>query len=179
MAAPTTSKPRTSSTSSLDIGAVRGKVASNPNLDPELIAKRIEEATAEPEVVKPSFSVPKELKGLEDLIFLGAGTKDVQFGDFTFQLATLTSKEQESIYKGSLTVQQEERGFYFKRSLVATALRKINGRFLSSYFESDTLDARLELVDNLQNSIFEGLYKELESLISDTSKSLTAENLKK
>ena len=167
------------SSSSLDIGAVRGKVASNPNLDPEVINKRMEEAAAEAEAAKPSFTVPKELKGLEDLIFLGAGTADVTFGDFTFQLATLSSKEQERIYKGSLSIKEDERFFYFKRCLVATALKKINGKAIASYFDEDSFEARLDLVDTLQNSVFEVLYKELETLIADTGRALTAENIKK
>lgn len=172
-----TTKQRTSS--QLDIGAVRGKMAQNPNLDTEVVNKRMEEAAAEAEAAKPSLSVPKELKGLEDLIFLGAGTTDVTFGDFTFQLATLSAKEQERIYKGSLSIKEDERFFYFKRCLVATSLKKINGKAMSSYFDDDTFEARLNLVDSLQNSVFEALYKELETLIADTGRALTAENIKK
>jgi hypothetical protein len=172
-----TTKSRASS--SLDIGAVRGKVASNPNLDPDLINKRMEEAAAETEAAKPSFSVPKELKGLEDLIFLGAGTKDVTLGDFTFQLATLSSKEQERIFKGSLLIPEDERLFFFKKRLLATAIKKINNRPLSSYLDADTYEARVLLIDGLQNIVFEHLFKGLETLISEMSDVLTAENLKK
>lgn len=171
--------PAKQRTSSIDISAVRGKAASNPNLHQDVINKRMEEAEAATEAAKPSFTVPKELKGLEDLIFLGAGTTDVTFGDFTFQLATLSAKEQERIYKGSLLIKEDERFFYFKRCLVATALKKINGKAIASYFEEDSLEARLNLVDTLQNSVFELLYKELETLIADTGRALTAENIKK
>lgn len=174
-----TSTTKSRASSSLDIGAVRGKVASNPNLDPDLINKRMEEAAAETEAAKQSFSVPKELKGLEDLIFLGAGTKDVTLGDFTFQLATLSSKEQERIFKGSLLIPEDERFFFFKKGLLATAIKKINGKSLSAYLETDTHETRVALVDGLQNSVFEHLFKQLELLISETADILTAENLKK
>lgn len=173
-----------------DIGAVRAKVAANPNLDPELVAKRMQEFDSGPKEqvlsedgTKKTFgSVPKELKGLEDLIFLGAGTKDITFGDFTFQVATLSAKEQEIIFRSSLSIKEEkEKYIFYKKALLASSIRRINGRPLASYFDEDSFsfESKIALVETFQSNLFELLFEELEKLISDTGKLLTAENLKK
>lgn len=99
-------KPGSKVVASHDIGSVRGKALSNPNLDPDLINKRFEESQEE-EVV--STKVPKELKGLEDLIFLGANNRSITLGDFTFTLSTLSTKEQEVVFKNALKFSEQER----------------------------------------------------------------------
>lgn len=173
-------KPSSKVVASHDIGAVRGKVTSNPNLDPDLINKRFEEADAENSVKKQTiYSVPKELKGLENLVFLGANTRDVALGEFTFTLTTISAKEQEAIFKKALTIPEQERILFFKKGVLASSLRKINGRPLSSYLEEDTFDAKVELVETLQQSVFDFLFEQLDEITSEAGKLLTAENLKK
>jgi hypothetical protein len=109
-------KPGSKVVASHDIGAVRGKATSNPNLDPELINKRFEEAETESAVKKQTlYSVPKELKGLENLIFLGANTRDVVLGEFTFTLTTISAREQEVIFKKALEIIEQERVLFFKK----------------------------------------------------------------
>jgi len=173
-------KPGSKVVASHDIGAVRGKVTSNPNLDPDLINKRFEEAESESETKKQiSYSVPKELKGLENLVFLGANTRDIQLGEFSFTLSTLSAKEQEVIFKSALDISEQERILFFKKGVLASSIKKINGRPLSSYLEEDTFKARLELVETLQQSVFDLLFEKLDEITSEAGKLLTAENLKK
>lgn len=173
-------KPVSKVVPSHDIGAVRGKIAGNPNLDPEIINKRFEQAdTDNAEVEAASSSIPKGLRGLEDLIFLGAARKDVSIGDFEFQLTTLSNREQDMIFKEALSLSEKERLMFFKKGILALSIKKINKRLLSSYLEEDTFEERLNLVGGLQQSIFEYLFNEIESMIAESSKLLTAENLKK
>ena len=173
-------KPGSKVVASHDIGAVRGKVTSNPNLDPDLINKRFEKAEEESETKKQiSYSVPKELKGLENLIFLGANTRDIQLGEFSFTLSTLSAKQQEIIFKSALDISEQERILFFKKGVLASSIKRINGRPLSSYLEEDTFQARLELVETLQQSVFDLLFEELDEITSEAGKILTAENLKK
>jgi hypothetical protein len=173
-------KPGSKVVASHDIGAVRGKATSNPNLDPELINKRFEEAETESAVKKQTlYSVPKELKGLENLIFLGANTRDVVLGEFTFTLTTISAREQEVIFKKALEIIEQERVLFFKKGVLASSLRKINGKSLSAYLEEDTFEARLELVETLQQSVFDHLFNQLDEITSEAGKLLTAENLKK
>jgi hypothetical protein len=173
-------KPGSRVVASHDIGAVRGKVGSNPNLDPDLINKRFEEAEAEAaEKSKVTYSVPKELRGLENLIFLGANTKDVHLGDFTFTLTTISAREQEVIFKNALDIPEQQRVLFFKKGVLASSIKKINGKALSVYLEEDSFEARLDLVESLQQSVFDLLFKQLDEITSEAEKLLTAENLKK
>ena len=173
-------KPVSKVVPSHDIGAVRGKIAGNPNLDPDVINKRFEQAdTDNAEAEAESSSIPKGLRGLEDLIFLGAARKDVSIGDFEFQLTTLSNREQDMIFKEALSLSEKERLMFFKKGILALSIKKINKRLLSSYLKEDTFEERLNLVGGLQQSIFEYLFNEIESMIAESSKLLTAENLKK
>lgn len=175
-------KPGSKVVPSHDIGAVRGKIAGNPNLDPDVVNKRFEQADTDidnAETESASSSIPKGLRGLEDLIFLGAARKDVSIGDFEFQLTTLSNREQNMIFKEALSLSEKERLMFFKKGILALSIKKINKRLLSSYLEEDTFYARLDLVEGLQQSIFEFLFNEIESMIAESSKLLTAENLKK
>lgn len=163
-----------------DIGAVRGKVASNQNLNPDLINKRFEEAEEASESErKAAYTVPKELKGLENLVFLGANVRDISLGDFTFTISTISAREQETIFKRALDVPEQERVFFFKKGVLASCLRKINGRPLSSYLEEDSFEGRLSLIETLQQSVFDLLFENLDQITSEAGKLLTAENLKK
>ena len=173
-------KPGSKVVPSHDIGAVRGKIAGNPNLDPDVVNKRFEQADTEHEEKDFTASlVPKELRGLEDLIFLGSAKKDVSIGDFEFQMTTLSNREQETIFKEALSLSEKERLMFFKKGILALSIKKINKRLLSSYLEEDTFEARLNLVEGLQQSVFEFLFNEIDSMISESSALLTAENLKK
>lgn len=163
-----------------DIGSPRTKVVSGPNLDPELIAKRIADAeAANSESEQEHYVVPEGLRGLEDLIFLGASTKDVILGTFTFSLATITAKEQEQVFKYSLLLNEAERVLFFKKGVLALSIKKINGRNLSSYLEEDTFQARISVIESMQQSVYDKLFAELDEITTEAGKLLTAENIKK
>lgn len=169
-------KPGSKVVASHDISAVKSKITSNPNLDPDIINKRMEEAEEEK---KSAFAVPKELKGLEDLIFLGANVKDIKLGNFTFTISTLTAKEQDEIFRAAIRLPEEERLVFFKKGILALSIKKINGRDFSSYLEEDSFQSRLDVVIGLQQSVFDLLFAEIEKLTDEASKLLTVENLKK
>ena len=169
-------RPGSKVVSSHDIGSVKNAVSSNPNLDPDLINKRFEEAE---EAQKKSSSVPKELKGLEDLIFLGSSTRDVQLGDFTFTLGTLSAREQDEIFRESIRLPEVERVFFFKKAILACSIKKINGKNMSSYIVESDITSKINLVMSLQQSVFDYLFSEVDKLTEETSKSLTEDNLKK
>jgi hypothetical protein len=159
-----------------DIGSVRQKLASNPNLSQDLISKRMEQAEEESQ---PISSVPKELKGLEDLVFLGSKTTSLNIGSFQFSLKTISLKDQETILKNALSVPEEERIFFFKKGLVALSLDKINGKKLDLYFEEDTFEARMNLVQSLQQSVFDILFEKIDEITTTAKEDIKVENLKK
>jgi hypothetical protein len=169
-------RPGSKVVSSHDISSVKNAVSSNPNLDPNLINKRFEEAE---EAQKKSSSIPRELKGLEDLIFLGASTRDVQIGDFTFTLGTLSAREQDEIFREAIKLPETERVFFFKKAILACSIKKINGKNMSSYIDDVDINSRINVVMSLQQSVFDYLFSEVDKLTEETSKSLTEDNLKK
>ncbi len=169
-------RPGSKVVSSHDISSVKNAVSSNPNLDPNLINKRFEEAE---EAQKKSSSIPRELKGLEDLIFLGASTRDVQIGDFTFTLGTLSAREQDEIFREAIKLPETERVFFFKKAILACSIKKINGKNMSSYIDDADINSRINVVMSLQQSVFDYLFSEVDKLTEETSKSLTEDNLKK
>lgn len=169
-------KPGSKVVASHDIGALKGKMTSNPNLDPDLINKRMEEAETQKSVVT---STPKELKGLEDLIFLGANTREVKLGDFIFTISTLNAREQEEIFKVAIKFPEQERVMFFKKGILSFSIKKINGKNLSAYLDEDSFEGRLNLIMSMQQSVYDILFSEIEKLTDESSKLLTAENLKK
>ncbi len=169
-------RPGSKVVSSHDISSVKNAVSSNPNLDPNLINKRFEEAE---EAQKKSSSIPRELRGLEDLIFLGASTRDVQIGDFTFTLGTLSAREQDEIFREAIKLPETERVFFFKKAILACSIKKINGKNMSSYIDDVDINSRINVVMSLQQSVFDYLFSEVDKLTEETSKSLTEDNLKK
>jgi len=169
-------KPGSKVVASHDIGSIKGKLASNPNLDSNLINKRMEEAEAQDNSPR---TVPKELKGLEDLVFLGANTKEVKLGDFTFMISTLNAREQEEIFKAAIRLPDEERLIFFKKGILCFSIKKINGKNLSAYLHEDSFEERLNIVMSMQQSVYDILFSEVEKLTDESSKLLTAENLKK
>ena len=168
-------KPGSKVVAAHDIGAVKGKISANPNLDPELINKRMAEAEEKSETI----NIPKELRGLEDLVFLGANTKDLKIGDFTFTIGTLSAKEQDDIFKSALKMPEEERLVFFKKGIISFGIKKINGKAFSFYLDEDSLEDRLSIIMSLQQSIYDLLFTEIEKLTDESSKLLTVENLKK
>jgi hypothetical protein len=165
-------RPGSKVVSSHDISSVKNAVSSDPNL----INKRFEEAE---EAQKKSSSIPRELKGLEDLIFLGASTRDVQIGDFTFTLGTLSAREQDEIFREAIKLPETERVFFFKKAILACSIKKINGKNMSSYIDDVDINSRINVVMSLQQSVFDYLFSEVDKLTEETSKSLTEDNLKK
>lgn len=162
--------------SSADFGALRDKIQENKRLTPEAL----NEAFKEKEPEKEEFeSTPLELKGLEDLVFLGAATKELKIGNFSFILKTLTSKEQEEIFKEALKIKESDRVLFFKKASIAMSILKINGKDLESYLKEGSFSEKLELVEKLQNSVFEMIFEALSELITESQNSLKVENLKK
>jgi hypothetical protein len=163
-----------------DLIAAKGKIDSNPNLDADVVNKRIKEAEeAESKKKVASLSVPKELKGLENLIFLGRNTRDVEVGDYVFTISTISSKEQDVIFKKALELSEEDRSIFFKKALLASSLRKINGKSIELYLEEGSFEEKLELVGELQITVFDFLMFHFEEITSEAVKLLKVENLKK
>jgi hypothetical protein len=168
-------KPGSKVVASHDIGAVKNKVSANPNLDPDLINKRMAEA----EEKNQTPNISRELKGLEDLVFLGANVKEIRIGDFAFTIGTLSAKEQDDIFRTAIKMPEEERLVFFKKGIICFGIKKINGKEFSFYLEEDSLEDRLNIIMSLQQSVYDLLFSEIEKLTDESSKLLTVENLKK
>jgi hypothetical protein len=108
---------------------------------------------------------------IELLLNMTVLTEEVTLGKVKFILRTLKAGEVKEI----LSVINPLRGSYefeleMKRQMLARSLVKINDSEVESFLDSDTLDARLELVDSLESSVFTGLFLGYEKLQNNSEK---------
>ena len=106
---------------------------------------------------------------IEMLTNISRMTKDVTIDGNVYSLRTLRSKElQEAIaasvkFDGSINLTFETR-----KQFLARGLYKIAGTEISDFLNDDSLEARLEFFDYLEESIISRLYGEFQKLTSES-----------
>jgi len=113
-------------------------------------------------------------KALEQLIFIGKLTEEVEIGGAKFEISTLTNKENNQIVRMMYNFSEAADLFTLRILTLANAVRKINGITLDDIdiegdFESD-FHKRISIIDNLQISVVSTLYEAYEKLSGEEEK---------
>lgn len=121
-------------------------------------------------------------KALEDLIFIGRYTKEVELGGHKFELGTLTHRENNDIVAELMTLGEAADLFTVRVLTLAFALRKIDGVTLNDMpidmeFE-DNLQKRMTIIDYLQLGVVERLHKAYEEMVGESESAVFGENVK-
>jgi hypothetical protein len=139
-------------------------------------------------VVQPQQNERAEVKSksmLEDLIFLGRTSRNVEIGGFDFELSTLTQQESTSLMKNLFQLSGDGSDVFLMRSMtMAYAIRSVNGVPLEDVplpgdqvYET-AYKKRLAVIDNMQRTIVEKLHDEYVDLSEKTEEALDGEDLK-
>jgi hypothetical protein len=147
------------------------------------------ESGPEPQPVQEPVQAPKstlaeeERKKLDDLIFLGKVSKEVELAGHRFELATLTHKEHTALMRELAKVSETANLFVIRAYTLAFALKRLDGVGLDDIkiegeFESP-FAKRLDLIDNMQLRVIERLFEEYSALSDESDKIVTSDNLKK
>lgn len=109
-------------------------------------------------------------KRIEMLTGIGRLNKDVVLEDRTFSLRTLKAKETKDASMAILKCDtQLEAGFESRRQQVARAIYQIDGREIDLVLGNDSLEIRLEFIDNLEESVLGKLFDEFAALKTESS----------
>lgn len=116
-------------------------------------------------------------KRIELISGIGRLTKDVPIDGMTFSLRTLKSKEtQEAAITGELQQYKVESAFETRRQFVARALYKIDGNDLFLIIGDDSIESRLNFVDELDESVITHLFNEFDGLRLEAAKKYSIKN---
>jgi len=110
---------------------------------------------------------------LENLIFMGRATKEVEIMGHKFELSTMTHREHSQVVKMMYSFGDAADLFTIRILTLANALRSvddvdINEIHIDGEFESD-YHRRMSIVDNIQLAIVSKLHDEYEQLVEDSN----------
>lgn len=102
---------------------------------------------------------------IEALLGMTVLTEEVSFGKVSFILKTLRTNETRQALKAVLDFKDSlEFDLELKRQFLARAIIKVNDLDLDLFMGSNTFEARLEFVDNLENSLQIALFNAYDRL---------------
>lgn len=110
--------------------------------------------------------VNKEAKSRFDILLgIARGTKDVVVDNITFSLRTLKSYESIDALSAAIAAKNafEEMGSVRSRTL-AYAIYKIDGVDSDRVFQTTSIDAKAEIIDNMSDAVVNYLFNEYNSL---------------
>jgi hypothetical protein len=123
------------------------------------------------------------MKSLRDLIFLGRIERSVEINGFLFKLTTLSVQEQKDVVFKLIKIPEENRIFNAKIVSLAFAVKSINLIPLDQIdvdgnFE-DLNDKKINIMQELQVSVINKLYKIYEEMITESEYEVNIEEIKK
>ena len=123
------------------------------------------------------------MKSLKDLIFLGRIERSVEINGFLFKLTTLSVQEQKDVVFKLIKIPEENRIFNAKIVSLAFAVKSINLTPLDQIdvdgnFE-DLNDKKINIMQELQVSVINKLYKIYEEMITESEYEVNIEEIKK
>jgi hypothetical protein len=139
----------------------------------------------EPVQASKSLLVEEERKKLDDLIFLGKVSKEVDLAGHRFEVATLTHKEHTALMAelSEFAKASEASLFVIRAYTMAFVLKRIDGVRIDDIKTEgefkNPFAKRLDLIDNMQLRVIEKLYEEYSVLSDESDKIVTSDNLKK
>ena len=118
-----------------------------------------------------SKSSSKPVKAeLKDLVLFGKVVEEFSIGGYTFEVSTLSGKEQKFLVRKLLKLDSEERLMNVKEFTLAAAIKTINGVPLYEVYndEEEGLSKEqksIEVVSNFQSNLIERLFDKYEELV--------------
>ncbi len=145
--------------------------------DDELInlEKQVNEARRNKISGKEKLSLPAKSR-IEAL--LGARqTKDVSVDDQSYTLQTLKGKEQRQVILAATQFDATiEFPFELRKQVLGRALKSVNGIDLGLFLGNESLEAKLEFIEELDDIISNRLYDEYLGLVSETKQKYNIKN---
>jgi len=133
-------------------------------------------------VVKPKADAESQKK-LENLIFMGKYSKEVEVAGHKFEFCTLTHRENNEIVVKLMSVGEAADIFIVRALTLAHTIKKIDGVSLDTFdiegeFEN-ALARRTAIIDQMQLSLVERLYATYEELVKESSEVVYGDKIKK
>jgi hypothetical protein len=152
-----------------DAARIRGAV----NNMPEGVAKAVDKVRELNEnAVKQKEDKPIP-EGLKNLVLLGKEVEDVVFGEYTFKIATLSSKQQKDILKRFFFLSNEDKLANLKIQTLSEAIVSVNQIPLEElYVGDDDLDVsskKFEVISQLQANIVDKIFEKFDALNKRTN----------
>lgn len=126
-----------------------------------------------------------EQSDLEQLIFLGRIQKTKVIAGFTFDMQTLTGKEQNDVWMSVSFLSNETKFFVIKVAFLARAIVAVNGRDLGVLYKGkDYRELSLEqrcvrVVETWQQPLIDELYDFYSEMVETSRKVIKPETVKK
>ena len=114
---------------------------------------------------------PMVKQSIELLSNLGRQTQEVKIGEAVFSLQTLKSKENKEAVMASILVStgtQLESAYEVRRQQLARSIFKIDGLEMYQVLGNNSLQAKLNLVDEMEENVVSKLFSEFEKLKEKT-----------
>ena len=119
---------------------------------------------------------------LEDLLFVGHSTKEIEIGKVKFEISTLTNRESNQLMRKIYEFGEATDILAVKTLTLAFALRKVNNIPLENVNTNDVFDdpfdKKMFILDNMQKSVVEKLHSEYLNLSDEVDKQLSGEQIK-
>lgn len=148
---------------------------------------KTEEFKVAQEEVRPAPELTDDQKAkralLEDLIFNGRMSREVEIANKKYTIKTLTSKEHNTLMKKLMSIGDAADLLTVRNTTLAIALEKINDYsldyFVDEVAQKDSFDQKIDIVSSMQLSIIERLWKEYNKLLVENNELVSGEELKK
>lgn len=127
--------------------------------------------------------VSKSLPDLKDLIFFGRIKEKIEFGNFTFELTTLTNKQHKSLVSRLVGLKNnDEKLLNIKSYTLAESITSVNGIPLEKFAESegvgDVFEKKVELINSFQSTLVEALFAKYEEITTTSNKLMSQDEVK-
>lgn len=155
------------------------QVPINP-IPAELINPVPQQTEKDPDIPRPFVD-----NILEDLIFLGHATKEVEIGNLTFTIATLTHKDNTSLMRDIYNTGEGADLFTIRTITLSYALTAVNGILLEDIPLDESIDEseietplgkKRAIINRMQRGVIEKIHDEYVKLSDGADASLSQEN---
>jgi len=124
----------------------------------------------------------KDKKELDNLFMLGFVEGEKKIGSFTFKLRTLTNSENQKVIN---LLNNSDNAFDAQDIMLAYSIISVNDVALEDRYEGedgdklDPIRKKLHVIKNLQSQLVNDLVKYYNSLVAESNKEISEEDLKK
>lgn len=123
------------------------------------------------------------LDNLREVMLLGRLTEVVKVSGFSFELCTLSTREQKEIINKIMSMQTDNKMLDIRPVTLAFSLKSINGVSLENLSEnlelSDPVEKKIDVILNMQTNLVDKLFKTYEKLLEESNRQIGLEEIKK